>query len=170
MPRLPVFARSALLPTRRRRRLASPSLRPSPWLSWMSSPGVRAANYLRCSVLACMFKPDSFFPPTDDQTDMKALEASVRGIEKDGLVWGASKLVPVGYGVNKLQISLVVEDEKISLQDLEEEIAEFEDYVQSTDIVSSQPRSIWMSMMLTVPTPRLLCRSCELPMRAGLLE
>lgn len=101
---------------------------------------------------------------------MKALEASVRGIEKDGLVWGASKLVPVGYGVNKLQISLVVEDEKISLQDLEEEIAEFEDYVQSTDIVSSQPRSIWMSMMLTVPTPRLLCRSCELPMRAGLLE
>lgn len=84
---------------------------------------------------------------------MKALEASVRGIEKDGLVWGASKLVPVGYGVNKLEISLVVEDEKISLQDLEEEIAGFEDYVQSTDIVSSQPRSMWMNLMLTVPTP-----------------
>lgn len=84
---------------------------------------------------------------------MKALEASVRSIEKDGLVWGASKLVPVGYGVNKLEISLVVEDEKISLQDLEEEIAGFEDYVQSTDIVSSQPRSMWMNLMLTVPTP-----------------
>lgn len=69
---------------------------------------------------------------------MKALEASVRSIEKDGLVWGTSKLVPVGYGVNKLHISLVVEDEKISLQDLEDEIAGFEDYVQSTDIVSSQ--------------------------------
>lgn len=79
---------------------------------------------------------------------MKALEASVRGIEKDGLVWGASKLVPVGYGVNKLEISLVVEDEKISLQDLEEEIAGFEDYVQSTDIVSSQPSSMWMNLML----------------------
>lgn len=72
---------------------------------------------------------------------MKALEASVRSIEKDGLVWGASKLVPVGYGVNKLEISLVVEDEKISLQDLEEEITGFDDYVQSTDIVSSQPRT-----------------------------
>lgn len=67
---------------------------------------------------------------------MKGLEASIRGIEKDGLVWGASKLVPVGYGVKKLEISLVVEDEKISLQDLEDEIVGFEDYVQSTDIVS----------------------------------
>ncbi|ROW00294.1 hypothetical protein VMCG_07251 [Cytospora schulzeri] len=82
--------------------------------------------------------------PWDNETDMKALEASVRGIEKDGLVWGASKLVPVGYGVNKLQISLVVEDEKISLQDLEEEITGFEDYVQSTDIVStSQPKEAY---------------------------
>ncbi|KAK7736715.1 Translation elongation factor 1 beta [Cytospora paraplurivora] len=76
--------------------------------------------------------------PWDDETDLKALEASVRGIEKDGLVWGASKLVPVGYGVKKLQISLVVEDEKISLQDLEEEITGFEDYVQSTDIATMQ--------------------------------
>lgn len=48
--------------------------------------------------------------------------------------------MPVGYGVSKLQISLVIEDEKISLQDLEDEIAGFEDYVQSTDIVSNQPK------------------------------
>jgi elongation factor 1-beta len=73
----------------------------------------------------------------DDETDMKALEASVRGIEKDGLVWGASKLVPVGFGIKKLQINLVIEDDKIGLDDLQEEIQEFEDYVQSTDIVRS---------------------------------
>jgi elongation factor 1-beta len=36
--------------------------------------------------------------PWDDETDMEALESEVRAIEKDGLVWGASKLVPVGYG------------------------------------------------------------------------
>lgn len=72
----------------------------------------------------------------DDETDMAALEAAVRGIEKDGLVWGTSKLVPVGFGIKKLQINLVIEDEKISLSDLEEEIQEFEDYVQSTDIAS----------------------------------
>ena len=67
---------------------------------------------------------------------MKALEAAVRGIEKDGLVWGASKLVPVGFGIKKLQINLVIEDDKIGLDDLQEEIAGFEDYVQSSDIVS----------------------------------
>ncbi len=72
----------------------------------------------------------------DDETDMKALEAAVRGIVKDGLVWGASKLVPVGFGIKKLQINLIIEDDKISLSELEEEIAEIEEYVQSTDIVS----------------------------------
>ncbi|KAJ6036560.1 hypothetical protein N7540_000839 [Penicillium herquei] len=74
--------------------------------------------------------------PWDDETDMAALEAAVRGIEKDGLVWGTSKLVTVGFGIKKLQINLVIEDEKISLSDLEEEIQEFEDYVQSTDIAT----------------------------------
>jgi len=76
--------------------------------------------------------------PWDDETDMKALEASVRGIEKDGLVWGASKLVAVGFGIKKLQINLVIEDDKIGLDDLQEEIAEFEDYVQSSDVVAMQ--------------------------------
>ncbi|KAL2133235.1 hypothetical protein VTI74DRAFT_2700 [Chaetomium olivicolor] len=76
--------------------------------------------------------------PWDDETDLVGLEAAVRGIEKDGLVWGASKLIPVGFGIKKLQINLVVEDEKISLDELQEEIAEFEDYVQSTDIVAMQ--------------------------------
>ncbi|KAL2258644.1 hypothetical protein VTK26DRAFT_7991 [Humicola hyalothermophila] len=76
--------------------------------------------------------------PWDDETDLVAMEAAVRGIEKDGLVWGASKLVAVGFGVKKLQINLVVEDEKISLDELQEEIQEFEDYVQSTDIAAMQ--------------------------------
>ncbi|KAK4201729.1 translation elongation factor 1 beta [Triangularia verruculosa] len=76
--------------------------------------------------------------PWDDETDMEALEASVRAIEKDGLVWGASKLVAVGFGIRKLQINLVVEDEKVSLDELQDQIADFEDYVQSSDIVAMQ--------------------------------
>ncbi|KAI8966046.1 putative elongation factor 1-beta [Daldinia sp. FL1419] len=76
--------------------------------------------------------------PWDDETDMVALEAAVRGIEKDGLVWGLSQLVPVGFGIKKLQINLVIEDEKISLSDLEEEIQGFDEYVQSTDVVAMQ--------------------------------
>ena len=72
----------------------------------------------------------------DDETDMKELEKTMRSIEMDGLVWGASKLVPIAFGVKKLQINLVVEDEKVSLDDLQERIGEDEDHVQSTDVVS----------------------------------
>ena len=83
-----------------------------------------------------------------------------KSIEKEGLVWGAHKLVPVGYGIKKvsrtivtlnvtnafvhgislfrfqLQLMCVVEDEKVSIDELQEQIAEFEDYVQSCDVAS----------------------------------
>ena len=68
--------------------------------------------------------------PWDDETDMAALEAAVRSIEKPGLLWGLSKLVPIGFGIKKLQMSVVVEDELVSVDELQEEIAEFDDYVQ----------------------------------------
>jgi elongation factor 1-beta len=89
---------------------------------------------------------------------MKALEDSVRSIEMGGLVWGASKLVPIGYGIRKLQITLVVgsslifsvvqelisrghaEDELVSLDDLQDKIAEFEDYIQSSDVAAMQSK------------------------------
>ena len=67
--------------------------------------------------------------PWDDETDLKAMEDAVRGITMDGLVWGSSKLVPVVYGINKLQITCVVEDAKVGTDDLEEQIIGFEDYV-----------------------------------------
>jgi len=76
--------------------------------------------------------------PWDDETDMKELEDSVRAIEQDGLVWGSSKLVAIGYGIKKLQMTLVIEDEKVSLDELQEKIAEDEDHVQSTDIAAMQ--------------------------------
>ncbi|XP_014283986.1 uncharacterized protein [Halyomorpha halys] len=74
--------------------------------------------------------------PWDDETNMKELEAEVRKITTDGLVWGASKLVPLAYGIHKLQISCVVEDDKVSVDWLQETIQEIEDYVQSVDIAA----------------------------------
>ncbi|KAH8355225.1 hypothetical protein KR093_009165 [Drosophila rubida] len=74
--------------------------------------------------------------PWDDETDMKEMENNVRTIEMDGLLWGASKLVPVGYGINKLQIMCVIEDDKVSIDLLQEKIEEFEDFVQSVDIAA----------------------------------
>ncbi|XP_065080315.1 probable elongation factor 1-beta [Ochlerotatus camptorhynchus] len=74
--------------------------------------------------------------PWDDETDMKEMEKSVRNIEMDGLLWGAAKLVPVGYGILKLQICCVIEDEKVSVDELQEKIQDFEDFVQSVDIAA----------------------------------
>ncbi|KAK2490153.1 hypothetical protein MC885_006586 [Smutsia gigantea] len=74
--------------------------------------------------------------PWDDETDMAQLEACVRSVQLDGLTWGGSKLVPVGYGVHKLQIQCVVEDDKVGTDLLEEEITKFEKHVQSVDIAA----------------------------------
>merc|ERR1711893_210016 len=74
--------------------------------------------------------------PWDDETDMTELEKSVRSIEMDGLLWGASKLAPFGYGIKKLVINCVIEDDKVSTDDLEEQIVGFEDFVQSMDIAA----------------------------------
>jgi len=74
--------------------------------------------------------------PWDDETDMDAMLKEIKTIEMDGLVWGASKLVPIGYGIKKLQVMVVVEDLKVSIEELQEKICEFEDYVQSCDVAA----------------------------------
>ncbi|KAK3087834.1 hypothetical protein FSP39_011267 [Pinctada imbricata] len=74
--------------------------------------------------------------PWDDETDMKVLEQEVRKITCDGLIWGASKFIPVGYGIKKLQINCVIEDDKVSTDFLEEEITAIEEYVQSMDVAA----------------------------------
>lgn len=48
----------------------------------------------------------------------------------------AAKFVEIAYGIKKLQISAVVEDDKVSVDLLEEKITDFEELVQSVDIAS----------------------------------
>ncbi|KAH1062413.1 hypothetical protein AAZX31_02G260200 [Glycine max] len=77
--------------------------------------------------------------PWDDETDMKKLEETVRSIEMPGLLWGASKLVPVGYGIKKLQIMMTIVDDLVSVDTLVEERLTVEpcnEYIQSCDIVA----------------------------------
>lgn len=74
------------------------------------------------------------------------MESRVRSVAADGLVWGAcmfwysivheavslvntAKILPVAYGIKKLQISCVIEDDKIGTDFLEESILQFEDLV-----------------------------------------
>jgi translation elongation factor EF-1beta len=67
---------------------------------------------------------------------MAELEKGVREVAMDGLLWGSSKLVDIGYGIKKLQITCVIEDAKVGTDDLIDEIMELSDYVQSVDIAS----------------------------------
>merc|ERR1711993_219363 len=62
--------------------------------------------------------------PWDDETEM------------DGLTWGATKLVPVGYGISKLTIMCTVVDDQVSIEELQEKIEAFEDFVQSCDVAA----------------------------------
>ena len=53
----------------------------------------------------------------------------------DGLIWKTEyKKEPIAYGVFKLLIGCVIEDDKVSTDDLQEKIEAFEDLVQSVDI------------------------------------
>ncbi|OEL33379.1 Elongation factor 1-beta [Dichanthelium oligosanthes] len=77
--------------------------------------------------------------PWDDETDMKKLEESVRSVQMEGLTWGASKLVPVGYGIKKMTIMLTIVDDLVSIDSLIEDHLTMEpinEYVQSCDIVA----------------------------------
>ena len=69
--------------------------------------------------------------PLDDQTNLDDLFVKIKkDIVMDGLVWGVdSKKVPVAYGIFKLMVACVVEDEKVSVDDLQEKIEAIEDMV-----------------------------------------
>ena len=99
---------------------------------------VKAYNDKKSKKPALIAKSSILFDvkPWDDETDMKQLEACVRAVQMEGLLWGASKLVAVGYGINKLQICSVIVDDLVSVDDIQEKIEENEDFVQSVDIAA----------------------------------
>ncbi|KAH7678925.1 elongation factor 1-beta protein [Dioscorea alata] len=77
--------------------------------------------------------------PWDDETDMMKLEEAVRNVKMEGLLWGASKLVPVGFGIKKLQIMLTIVDDLVSVDELIEDHLTAEpanEHIQSCDIVA----------------------------------
>merc|ERR1712179_405947 len=74
--------------------------------------------------------------PRDDETNMTEILKAAKTIKREGLVWGESKVLPIAFGVNKLQLKCEVEDGKVSIDELREQIAEFEDVVQSVDVVA----------------------------------
>merc|ERR1712107_374172 len=115
-------------PPKRRTTLRRKESRRSPWLP-MPPRKPKPALIAKTSVLIDV-------KPWDDETDMGEMLKLVKSVEMDGLVWGSNKLVPIGYGINKLQVMCTVEDEKVSIEELTEKIETFEDFVQSVDIAA----------------------------------
>ena len=69
---------------------------------------------------------------------MDALAARILAVERDGLTWKTEyKKEPVAYGIFKLLIGFVIEDDKVSVDnDIIPLLEAWEDQVQSVDIHS----------------------------------
>lgn len=75
--------------------------------------------------------------PWELETDLDALAKQILAIEQDGVFWKTEyKKEPIAYGINKLIIGCVIEDLKVSTDDLQEKMEAMEEYVQSVDIAS----------------------------------
>ena len=75
--------------------------------------------------------------PWGEDTDLQVLADKILAIEMDGLMWKTEwKKEPVAYGIFKIVIGATVEDDKVSTDLVQEKIEEFEDEVQSVDIVA----------------------------------
>ncbi len=75
--------------------------------------------------------------PWGEETDLQVLADKILSIQMEGLFWKTEwKKEPVAYGVFKIVIGATVEDDKVSTDIVEEKISEFEDMVQSVDIVA----------------------------------
>lgn len=75
--------------------------------------------------------------PWGEETNLDELAQMILGIEMEGLVWKTEyKKEPVAFGIFKLIMGAVVEDDKVSTDLVAEKVQEFEDHVQSVDILS----------------------------------
>jgi translation elongation factor EF-1beta len=68
--------------------------------------------------------------PLDNETDLDVLGARILGLTGEGIYWKSEfKKEPVAYGIFKIIIGVTVEDEKVSVDELQEKIEAFDDMV-----------------------------------------
>jgi len=73
------------------------------------------------------------------ETNLDELAQKVLGLKIEGLTWNTEyKQLDVAYGIKKLQIGCVIEDDKVMTDDIFDQITAWEDLVQSCDTVSMQ--------------------------------
>ena len=75
----------------------------------------------------------------EQEQDLDELAKRIFQLEIDGLVWRTEyEKVPIAFGMNKLRVGCTVEDDKVLTDDIFDKILEWEDEIQSCDIVSFQ--------------------------------
>ena len=74
----------------------------------------------------------------EEGQDLEALAKKIiSNIQKDGLQWNTGyKLEDVAFGIKKLVIAFLAEDDKCSVQEIQDELESWKDDIQSVDIVS----------------------------------
>ena len=74
----------------------------------------------------------------EEGQDLEALAKKIIStIKKDGLQWNTGyKLEDVAFGIKKLVIAFLAEDDKCSVQEVQDELESWTDDIQSVDIVS----------------------------------
>ncbi|CAA7028936.1 unnamed protein product [Microthlaspi erraticum] len=73
--------------------------------------------------------------PNEAETNMKMLEKKIRSIKMKRLIWGPSKLVPIGYGLELLRIIATAPEEEFDekIDDLADHILNFGDFRIATN-------------------------------------
>ncbi len=71
----------------------------------------------------------------DSEQDLDALAKKIQNIEKEGLVWNKEyKLKEIIFGIQKILMGLIVNDDIISIDEIIDEIQSWEDEVQSIEM------------------------------------
>lgn len=74
--------------------------------------------------------------PLDSETDLDAMAQAILKLTGEGIYWKTEyKKEPVAFGIFKLVIGVSVEDEKVSVDGLQERIEQLEEFVQSVEII-----------------------------------
>lgn len=74
--------------------------------------------------------------PLDSTVDLNDMKHRIMELKLDGLTWGTSTTKEIGYQINSLLITGIVEDLKVSSKDIEDLFIPFED-------ISSLSFNLW---------------------------
>ena len=80
------------------------------------------------------------FKVFEQEQNLDELAKKIREVEVDGLVWNKEfSKKPIAFGMEKLEIGCVIEDDKVGTDDLFEKLqSKWEEEIQSIDIVQFQ--------------------------------